>query len=383
MNYLDVDIYREFKCIADACPNTCCVGWEVFIDKNTYKKMAEKEEQLGIPAKEWLKDNGEIVSVRLDHERCPMLADNNLCNVVMKLGPEYLSSVCTIYPRAYASYGDTIERHLQISCPEVIMKLMEKHTIEFDACHDQSPAPEYPYTQLYLFECDVRAFIIGIIQDMPQITLNTRLFTAYTILEEGIRMYQENQLDSGKLEKEVSFYAGESVLRNVETQLTQVVNGSSQYRFAEQLLKIADSYNQRYVRLFRLVRQAMAYFEEHDIGQYMSDAQEFKKACLDTYPDFYTNYWVYRIFADTLSVPDYEKSKEKFSYIAIEFALFQTIAMAAFAKRGSLDHEEYIYIISTISRILEHTENFRNVLMNEIHEKKLASAAGILLMALI
>ncbi len=382
MNYLDVDLYREFKCIADACPNTCCVGWEVYIDKDTYKKMAEKEEQLGIPAKEWLEDSEGAIFIKMDHERCPLLTNNNLCSVVMKLGPEYLSSVCTAYPRAYVSYGDTIERHLHISCPEVIMKLMEKHTIEFDASQDQSPAPEYPHTQLYLFECAVRASIISILQDMPRITLNTRLFTAFTILEEGIRMHQENQPDAGKLEREVCFYAQESVLRSLEIQLPQAVNGDSQYRFVQHLLKIAGSYR-RYERLSQLIRQAMVYFEEHDSRQYLSDAQEFKKACLDAYPDFYTNYWVYRIFADTLSVPDYEKSKEKFSYIAIEFALFQTIALAAFAKRGSLDHEEYVYIICTLSRILEHTLSFRDVLMNEIHEKNLASAVGILLMALI
>lgn len=69
VNYLTVDVYKEFKCSADACSNTCCVGWRVEIDKETYEKMIEKEEQLGVLAKEWLDDTRGRVSVRLaDHK---------------------------------------------------------------------------------------------------------------------------------------------------------------------------------------------------------------------------------------------------------------------------------------------------------------------------
>ncbi|MBO5286201.1 MAG: flagellar protein FliB, partial [Clostridia bacterium] len=32
-SYLD-----KFNCIADKCPDTCCAGWKVCIDNNTYKK---------------------------------------------------------------------------------------------------------------------------------------------------------------------------------------------------------------------------------------------------------------------------------------------------------------------------------------------------------
>ncbi len=33
MNYLAVDLYQDFECIADACPNTCCAGWTL-VPKN-------------------------------------------------------------------------------------------------------------------------------------------------------------------------------------------------------------------------------------------------------------------------------------------------------------------------------------------------------------
>ena len=92
---------------------------------------------------------------------------------------------------------------------------------------------------------------------------------------------------------------------------------------------------------------------------------------------------MYRIFSDTLSIPDYEKVKEKFAYIAVEFAVFQTIALVSFVKNQRLIREEYIYIISCLSRMMEHSVNFMEDLKRQIREKNLASGAGLLLMTIL
>ena len=35
--------YKEFRCIADKCNHSCCKGWEIDIDDETYKKYAESD----------------------------------------------------------------------------------------------------------------------------------------------------------------------------------------------------------------------------------------------------------------------------------------------------------------------------------------------------
>ena len=30
--------YKEFSCIADACPDTCCAGWQIMIDDKSLRK---------------------------------------------------------------------------------------------------------------------------------------------------------------------------------------------------------------------------------------------------------------------------------------------------------------------------------------------------------
>ena len=32
------DYYKKFSCIADACPDTCCAGWQIVIDDKSLKK---------------------------------------------------------------------------------------------------------------------------------------------------------------------------------------------------------------------------------------------------------------------------------------------------------------------------------------------------------
>jgi hypothetical protein len=50
---------------------------------------------------------------------------------------------------------------------------------------------------------------------------------------------------------------------------------------------------------------------------------------------------------------------------------------------GRIDREDYIYIISCISRVAEHSSKFETDLLKHIHEKNLASGAGVLLMTIL
>ena len=38
MQYTFPNYYKEFSCIAGACPDTCCAGWQIVIDDQTLKK---------------------------------------------------------------------------------------------------------------------------------------------------------------------------------------------------------------------------------------------------------------------------------------------------------------------------------------------------------
>lgn len=41
------DYFNKFKCIASECEDTCCAGWEIVIDNETYKKYQRIDGEFG------------------------------------------------------------------------------------------------------------------------------------------------------------------------------------------------------------------------------------------------------------------------------------------------------------------------------------------------
>lgn len=383
MNYLTPDLYRDFQCIAGACPNTCCVGWQIIIDKETGAQMKEKEALLGIPAKDWLYDEDDITYVRLNDRRCPMLNENNLCRVVLKLGDSYLSQTCRQYPRMFTQYGGVVEAYLNMSCPQVISSLMDRPVVMFDFSEDDLIAAAYPHTGLYLYEAATRNDMIDVLQGTPDISLQTRLFTAFTILEESIRLYQDGRPDADILQKDIQTLSQANILYALEPQVNQLVSEANRYHFLQQLTANTQNFRKGSERFARLVKNTGEYFGRNCFEQYVSDMQAFRSSFCPAYAAFYTNYWVYRIFSDFLSIPEYEKAKEKFIFIATEFALIQAIALAAFSRKGSLDREEYIYIISYLSRELEHSQSVHDDILSRLNGNNMISVAGLMMLTIV
>ena len=119
MKKIAPDYYNDFHCIADRCTHSCCIGWEIDINRETYKKYME----LTVPFKEKLQTeiltDGDTYSFRLDKdERCPFLTREGLCEIILTLGEEYLSQICSDHPRFRNFYGDCEEIGVGLCCEE-------------------------------------------------------------------------------------------------------------------------------------------------------------------------------------------------------------------------------------------------------------------------
>lgn len=108
--------YRKFKCIADRCRHSCCVGWEIGVDGETvarYKELAEGERDEILSH---LDDGGNMILC--DGERCPFLRDDGICRLIADYGDEYTSRICREHPRFYHRVGERIECGIGASCEE-------------------------------------------------------------------------------------------------------------------------------------------------------------------------------------------------------------------------------------------------------------------------
>lgn len=382
MHYIAVDFFKDFECVADSCPSTCCAGWTITIDEATRKKMIDKEDILGIPAREWLIEKDGRVMAKLNNGRCCMLNDRNLCEVVLKLGPEYLSHTCTAYPRIIRKYGDVQEIYLTLSCPEVIKKLMSCSYVDFDFGEDDLPGENFEHKELYLFESIVRNELMAVIQGYSNFSLVTRLFVCYQILEIALKLYNNNCLDFEEFDRVISLYCNESNLSAYESQLQSMQMEEQRYTFLKSLknvLKTSDSSAPKESGYEKFV----SYFEKTDYQTYLSDLGHFRER-MKEYEDFWSKYLTYRMFSEFISLPDFNGARTNLLYIAAEFCLIQAIALANYAdNQGVLTEEEYILIISYLSRIMEHNKSFHTNLAKNMEEQGVVNLAGLLLMTFV
>ena len=68
--------YNNFKCIAEKCKHTCCIGWQIDIDDETYDKYKTSTYFKRNMNLKIIKNKDKLVSMNLDkNKKCGFLAE--------------------------------------------------------------------------------------------------------------------------------------------------------------------------------------------------------------------------------------------------------------------------------------------------------------------
>ncbi|EJT6165051.1 flagellin lysine-N-methylase [Clostridium perfringens] len=135
--------FNEFKCIASECEDTCCAGWEIVIDDETYKRYENVEGEFGeILRSKIVKSDGENIFL-LNNGNCSFLNEKKMCEIYINLGENHLCYTCQQFPRYTEEFLDLKEVGLSLSCPEaarIILRRAENTTFnlsEEDKCENE------------------------------------------------------------------------------------------------------------------------------------------------------------------------------------------------------------------------------------------------------
>lgn len=161
--------YKDFKCIAGACTDTCCAGWDVDVDKDSYKYYKTVKGAFGKRLKSVMvpsEDGG--CTFTLNNGRCPFLNEKNLCDLYTELGEDKLCETCAEFPRFINEYGNVREIGIAPSCKtagELIFNFKDRLT--FDMEDDGKPVASYNDIDGFLYMQLLRAREIAydIVQD--------------------------------------------------------------------------------------------------------------------------------------------------------------------------------------------------------------------------
>ncbi len=152
---------EKFRCIADRCKDSCCIGWEIDIDSDT----ASYYDNIGGKFGERLRSNISDGCFVLDQEeRCPFLNKNGLCDIIIELGEDKLCQICSDHPRYFEWFGDVKEGGIGLCCEEAArLILSEEHIISECEVSDEG-CDDYD-VELYDLLRNARDMIISHLQD--------------------------------------------------------------------------------------------------------------------------------------------------------------------------------------------------------------------------
>ena len=109
--------YKEFRCIADQCEHSCCIGWEIDVDEDTVEKYKMLKGGYGDVIMDSISMDGAPHFKLGAGDRCPHLDERGLCRIILNVGEDHLCHICREHPRFY-NYTDVAEVGLGMSCIE-------------------------------------------------------------------------------------------------------------------------------------------------------------------------------------------------------------------------------------------------------------------------
>ena len=119
------EYYKSFKCIADKCRHSCCIGWEIDIDPDTEEVYKALEDGYGEKILKSIDFDGTPHFSLTENERCPHLDSNGLCRIICELGEDYLCDICREHPRFYNYTSRGLEVGIGMSCEEACRIILD------------------------------------------------------------------------------------------------------------------------------------------------------------------------------------------------------------------------------------------------------------------
>lgn len=136
MKIVKPTFYKNFKCIAGDCPDSCCQGWEVDADRDSLEYYKTLDNSLEIKKRidsVLSKDEFDNTIFTLaPKKRCPFLNDENLCDMHIAIGGEHTPYTCRTFPRFTYDFGATREIGISFSCPVASDMMYNTESFDFE-----------------------------------------------------------------------------------------------------------------------------------------------------------------------------------------------------------------------------------------------------------
>lgn len=352
------EYFKDFKCIASKCEDTCCAGWGIVIDDVTYDRYKNVQGKFGERLRsEIVHEAGENIFV-LKGNNCPFLNKEKTCDIYINIGEENLCYTCQQYPRYTEEFGSLREIGISLSCPEAArIMLNNDKKVTFELSENEEVVSSYNdiNAQLFIELLQSRNIVMDMLQDRD-IDLRKRVALALLFVDEIQEKIDESEI------KEIK-----SVREKYSDKL-----------FLEELLEKLEEYKdnegikydniQEYFNVFRDLKHitpndplglndALRYFWQADEDEelYILKHKQFVEYYEDKIYKFENIlvYFVFRYFMK--AVFDYD-ALAKIKTAIISYMIIRELAVVRYIENNEFTDEDMVDIAHTYSKDIEHLE---------------------------
>ena len=352
------EYFKDFKCIASKCEDTCCAGWGIVIDDATYARYKNVQGEFGDRLRsEIVHEAGENIFV-LKGNNCPFLNEEKTCDIYINIGEENLCYTCQQYPRYTEEFGSLREVGISLSCPEAArIMLNNSKKVEFELSENNEVVSSYNdiNAQLFIELLQSRKIIMDIIQDRT-IDLRKRAALALLFVDEIQEKIDESEIKEIKSVREKYLDKGF---------LEELINELEEYRDNEGS-KYDDMHE--YFKVFKDLKHitpddplglndALRYFWQTDEDEelYIIKHRQFEEYYNDKLYKFENIlvYFVFRYFMK--AVFDYD-ILAKIKTALVSYMIIRELAVVRYIENNEFTDEDMVDIAHTYSKDIEHLE---------------------------
>ena len=403
--------YMEtFQCIGSDCEENCCHGWRVSIDKPIFKKYrtvpihALNEKMKVVVVKNETSSNlAEYAQIKLDAEgNCPFLDEKSLCEIQGQLGADYLSRTCQTYPRYHVRKDQELRLYASLSCPEAARKSL----LDTDAMDMIQITLPYANDSLVPVYSSIRTTQknAGLLEELSSYVAETafhiirapesRAWDAMIVLgmlvrriQRALAEQQEQDARRAMVDAMIDFTDADYLAQAHTLAHGITVERSKQIALLRAVLSVYFAKNHGRTSYRKTIADAMEGigFDETDLqgseARYNEAEGKWFAPFDDAHPHLLKNYLLNDMGKNTFPLGTNRGLEKEFIDLAMRFSLIKmSLVGIAGLKKENFSADDYVRVIYTFSRNIEHNTGFMSEIMALLEQDGFSNIAAATLM---
>lgn len=348
----------KFKCDGVRCEETCCAGWGISVDENTFNNYSNTkdngfkkilEDKIVENRNKTFLNYGSMVIT--EEGRCPFLNENSLCDIHGEFGENELCITCYNYPRVFNIIDEVYEKSALMSCPVVAnLALLNKEKMEFVEGEDyineqkievrrifdlESMSFEYPLLE-YFWE--IRVLSINILQNRnysieERLSILKKLYSDLNVEEIGdaLEKYEVKNEHSNFIEVEKDSY--------------ELSKDSLGYLCSDKFIELIKS--ERFLEIIYKYKKKLVECNGKNKSIYDLGNE------IDSVGYIIENYIVNYFFTKIMPFTNLESIESSIENIAKHYRIIKAYILGV-CNDNSIEESEAVKVIQCFSRCIEH-----------------------------